>query len=122
MLQIQSVNNRTSQEYSKMVGSEGVGLPLVKSGDFAADYLLFGVGQKTTLHTHEGDHILIVHYGSGWLNYGSELHCLEKGTCYFVPGQTPHRITAGINGLGLFSVANKHRPVNSAERLDILED
>jgi len=116
MLQIKHI---TEGDYSPMAGSQGMGKPLVKNGRFAADFLSFDSDKETTLHTHPGDHVLIVHAGHGTLIFNGELHELTPGACYFVPGAVPHQIKAGQFGLSLYSVSNDHRPVDSVERLEI---
>ena len=106
----------------EMVASEAKGKLLVKDGLFAADMLKFEPGQKTSLHTHPGDHILFVVIGSGLLRYDGLLHELTQYTCYFVPGSTPHQVIAGDSGMYLLSISNNHKPVDSAERLKVVND
>jgi quercetin dioxygenase-like cupin family protein len=120
-LQIKNVNETHPKDYLQMHGSEGRGVPLVKSGFFAADHLKFDPDKKTSLHTHSGNHILIVDGGSGWLDFDGQSYDLTIGACYFVPGQVPHRIRASSNGLTLFAIANQHQAVNSEARLDVIE-
>ena len=122
MLQIASINNRQSNDYLPMSGSEGLGQPLVSNAGFGADYLLFGVEAKTSLHIHAADHILIIHQNTGWLEFDGQTYYLEPGICYLVPGMVPHRITAGINGLGLYAISNAHKCVDSVNRLEIISE
>jgi quercetin dioxygenase-like cupin family protein len=116
MLQIKHIS---AGDYSSMFGSQGLGKPLVQSGKFAADFLSFDGYQETSLHTHPGDHILIIYAGCGTLIFDGEPFELMPGTCYFVPGSVPHKIKANCLGLSLYSISNDHRPVNSANRLDL---
>lgn len=118
MLQIK--NYITATDWLPMVGSEAHGCPLVKDGNFAADMLRFNAHEKTNLHTHPGNHILFVVQGSGSLVFGNDIHPLTQGTCYFVPGATPHQVIAGEDGLYLLSIADNHQPVDSPKRLEVL--
>jgi mannose-6-phosphate isomerase-like protein (cupin superfamily) len=120
-LQIKNVSETHPSEYVSMHGSEGRGVPLVKSDGFAADHLKFGPDKNTSLHTHEGNHILIVDKGDGWLDFAGKSYDLASGSCYFVPGRVPHRIRASSNGLSLYSIADQHQAVNSEKRLEIIE-
>lgn len=120
MLQIKNYLDQVN--WSAMVGSQAQGLNLVKDGNFAADMLHFKANQKTSLHTHPGNHILFVVQGDGWLIFDNEKHDLITGTCYFVPGLIPHQVIAGSVGMYLLSVADNHQPVDSASRLEVLED
>lgn len=117
---MQVKNYLDADHWYEMHGSDAIGLPLVKKGDFAADMLNFAPNEKTSLHTHEGDHILFGVEGSGWIDCGNETELITKGTCYFIDGLQPHRVRAGSKGLYLLSVANKHQPVDSAKRLEII--
>lgn len=121
MLQIKNYKSANATDWLSMVGSEAIGLPLVKSESFAADMLDFGSQQKTSLHTHPGSHILFVVSGHGWLDYTDQSHDLEPGTCYFVPGSIAHRIRSSNWGLTLLSVSNDHRSVDSLERVSVLD-
>lgn len=118
MLQIKRYLD-ANDEWLNMVNSEAVGLPLVKDGSFAADMLKFERGQRTSKHTHPGNHILFVVDGGGWLVYGDESHVLSRGTCYFVPGQIPHQVIAD-EYMFMLSIANDHRPVDSPSRLEVI--
>lgn len=106
----------------EMIGSEAKGKELVKDDLFGADMLKFDANQKTSLHTHPGNHILFVVAGDGFLKYEGILHKLIQNTCYFVPGFVPHQVIAGESGMYLLSVSDKHRTVDSPERLKVVGD
>jgi quercetin dioxygenase-like cupin family protein len=105
-----------------MHGSQAHGLALVKQDNFAADMLHFLPNEKTSLHTHPGNHILYVVEGGGMLTYGDEKYPLVKGSCYLVPGITDHRVSADDRGMYLLSIADTHRSVESVERSNIIQD
>jgi mannose-6-phosphate isomerase-like protein (cupin superfamily) len=117
---MQIKNYLDADYWYQMYGSQAIGLPLVKKDGFAADMLNFAPNEKTSLHTHEGDHILFGVEGSGWIDCGDETQPIIKGTCYFIDGSQPHRVRAGNDGLFLLSIANKHQPVDSEKRLVII--
>lgn len=119
---MQIKNYLDSNQWFAMHGSEAVGTPLVKKGDFAADMLCFSPNQQTSLHTHEGDHILFAVEGTGWIDCGQETQPIQKRTCYFIEGSQPHRVRAGNEGLHLLSVANNHKPVDSVDRLEVISE
>ncbi len=68
---MQIKNYLDADYWYQMYGSQSVGLPLVKKDGFAADMLNFAPNEKTSLHTHEGDHILFGVEGSGWIDCGA---------------------------------------------------
>lgn len=119
-MQIKKYFETEDHEWLPMVGSEALGLPLVKQGNFAADMLKFEPYQQTSLHTHPGNHILFVVEGDGWLDYGDETLDLTTGTCYFVPGSTPHRVKSASIGMVLMSISDSHYPVDSSDRLEVI--
>ena len=119
---MQIKNYLNESEWLPMVGSDALGTALVKNGGFAADMLHFRPNDKTILHTHPGNHILFVANGAGWLKIGGTKYWLNKGDCYFVPGEIPHQVGANENHLFLLSVADDHRPVDSPDRLKGVKD
>jgi quercetin dioxygenase-like cupin family protein len=122
MLQVKNYLEAGWMEWKKMHGSQAHGLDLVKMDNFAADMLQFLPNEKTSLHTHPGNHVLFVVDGGGFLAYGDEEHVLTKGTCYLVPGATPHRVSANNQGMHLLSIADTHRSVDSEERVEIVKN
>lgn len=120
MLQIKNFQN--CDDWLPMFGSEALGMNLVKSGNFAADMLRFKPQERTSLHTHPGNHILFVVEGDGCLVFDGQLYELTKNTCYFVPGSTPHQVIGGDVGMFLMSIADSHRPVDSTERLTVVDE
>ena len=104
----------------QMHESDGTGKPLVKHGKFGADLVRFAAGEGVRMHTHEGAHILFCLKGEGWVDYGPEPRPLAPGLCYLVPSQQPHAIRADTDLL-LIAVGDDHRPVDSTERLTVVE-
>ncbi len=100
-----------------MHASDGTAWKLVKNGDFGADLIRFPAGGGVGMHTHPGDHILIVSSGTGWVLHGDDKTWLYPGACYLVPGSVPHAIQADTE-LTMVSVANKHVDAESSGRLD----
>lgn len=103
----------------QMVNSDATGLPLLKDGGFAADLIRFPAGGCVRPHVHPGGHMLFVVGGSGELEFGGERVGLQNGVAYYVPGATPHAIYAETE-LTLISVSDDHRPVDAAERLEMV--
>lgn len=121
MIQITNYKEEKKSDWLSMYGSEAVGLPLVKKGCFGADILHFTKGQKTTKHTHLGNHILFVVEGSGYLIVEDKKEELITGTCYLIEGEKPHLV--GTNSeMYLLSVGDNHFSLDSQERLIICEE
>lgn len=104
--------------WRKMHNSDACGIPLLLHGKFGMDVLTFPAGGCVKDHTHPGDHILIVMSGTGYVDYDGVAHKLSPNDCYLVPGGVRHGVRA-CTELRLLAIANDHRPVASAERLEL---
>ncbi len=104
----------------QMVASDATTRVLVEnaSGLFGADLLRFPAGGMVPMHTHVGDHILIVFCGLGELLCEREPICLQPGLIYLIPGNVPHQINATTE-LVLVAIGNDRRPPGSKERLSL---
>lgn len=56
------------------------------------------------------------------MEYDGIDHPLVPGDCYFVEGMVTHAIWAGDESLVLLAIGNKHIPVDSSERLELVPD
>jgi quercetin dioxygenase-like cupin family protein len=101
----------------KMCHSDGTGLPLLKLGKFGADVIRFAANEGVANHTHEGDHMLFVIKGTGFVEYNGTDHALHPGVCYLIPGHVDHAVKATTE-LVLIAVGNNHFPVDSEQRLE----
>lgn len=105
-----------------MHGSDAKGLPLLHDGNrFGADVIEFPPHGKVPDHTHTGAHFLFCIGGSGWVFVNNRPHQISVGDCYLIQSEEEHSVEAGRNGLRMIVVGNDHRPVDSAERLDVIE-
>ncbi len=100
----------------QMCNSDGTGIPLLKLHEFGADIIRFGPKEGVRNHTHEGDHILFVIKGEGFVEYDGTDHVLEPGLCYLIPGHIDHAIKATTE-LVLIAVGNNHEPLASEARM-----
>jgi len=103
----------------QMADSDGTAMPLVKLNEFGADLIRFAPGKRVGLHTHQGDHILVVVSGTGVLTFRGERHALYAGVVYLVPGSVPHAIDAETE-LSIIAVGNDHRDAGAEDRLEVV--
>ena len=103
-----------------MISSDGTALPLIsrQASGMGADLLHFGKNGGVPMHSHPGDHLLIVIAGSGVLNFYDEEHQITTGKIYWIPGGAPHAIRASSH-LTLISIANNHIAADRPERLTL---
>ena len=104
----------------QMLHSDATGLPLVSVDGFGADIIRFESGKGVTNHTHKGAHILFVLKGTGFVEYEGTDYPLQVGVVYMIPGNVDHAIKATTE-LVLIAVGNDHKPLDSEERLSVIE-
>ena len=92
-----------------MASSDGTARALLLYKKFGLDIIRFGAGKGVSTHTHEGDHILLVLKGEGFVEYNGVDHNLQPGMAYMLPGSVPHAIKA-TSEIVMLAIANDHRP------------
>lgn len=104
----------------KMCHSDGTGQPLFSYNGFGADIIRFAAHEGVKNHTHEGDHILFVIKGHGFVEYNGIEYAMQPGLCYLIEGEIDHAIKATTD-LVLIVVGNNHHPLDSEQRLTPIE-
>lgn len=108
----------------QMSKSDGTAIKLVylEESKFWADLIRFAPSEWVALHTHPGDHILLVTKGTGILTYEDRTYPMTPWMIYVVPGRVPHAIDASEDEeLVLMALGNNLIPAESPERLDLVE-
>lgn len=93
---------------------------LVTNGFLGADLLLVEPGGRFPLHTHPGDHLLLIVEGAGGVHFDGEDVPTAMGDLYLVAGGVPHSVYAGRHGQKILSIGAPHKPVDSAERMALV--
>ena len=104
----------------QMVHSTGTGDNLVSNGKLGVDIIQLDAGNKFTPHTHPGDHLLIIIGGEGTITYGGKVYKTKAGDLYMIEGRVPHAVGAITNHV-ILVVGSPHKPVNSPERMTLVE-
>jgi quercetin dioxygenase-like cupin family protein len=105
---------------SPMVHSTATGQGLVSNGFLGVDVIRLASGEGFAPHTHSGDHLLIVVGGKGTITYNGCVYPTEAGQVYLVEGSVPHAVGA-ITDHVILAVGAPHKPVDSAERMTLVE-
>ncbi len=116
-----SISVDASERPIRMVNSDGTGEELLSHHKFGADLIRFAAGKGVKKHVHIGDHILFVLSGTGTVTFYNEVHHLNPGMCYLIPGNAPHAIDATTD-LVLIAVGNDRAPVGSVERMELFNE
>jgi quercetin dioxygenase-like cupin family protein len=94
---------------------------LLTNGHLGADLLVVEPDSRFPLHTHPGDHLLLVITGTGGVFYGGEDVATRPGDLCLVPGGVPHSVYAGKRGQIIMAIGAPHTPVDSHERMAIVD-
>jgi quercetin dioxygenase-like cupin family protein len=70
---------------------------------------------------HPGDHLLLVVKGAGTVTFGGVVYPTRPGDLYMVDALTEHAVGAGSDGHWLLSFGAPHVPVDSPERMRVVE-
>jgi quercetin dioxygenase-like cupin family protein len=71
------LNISTAERPMKMSNSDGTGESLLSQNGFGTDIIRFAAGEGVQNHIHEGDHILFVLAGNGFVVYDGQPHELN---------------------------------------------
>lgn len=100
----------------QMANSDATGDPILSNGNFGCDIIRFDAGKGVPAHTHEGNHILLVLLGTGFVFYDQRPYALKAGYAYLIEGSVVHAIKATTE-LILMAIGDNHFPVDSQERM-----
>lgn len=107
----------------QMSKSDGTAIPLVylQESKFWADLIRFAPWEWVALHTHPGDHILLVTKWEWILTYWKNKHPMTPWMIYVVPGNIPHAIDASKDEeIVLMALWNNLIPAEDPDRLDLV--
>jgi quercetin dioxygenase-like cupin family protein len=93
--------------------------------EFGADTIEMQSGSAFPLHAHEGDHVLYIIRGRGFVHAGGVDHPVQAGDTIFVPAELPHGVRADGEGrrpLLFLAVGLPHKPVGAADRMRLVEE
>jgi quercetin dioxygenase-like cupin family protein len=106
-------------------GKAGVAGRSADGREFGADRIEMEPGTAFPLHTHEGDHILYVERGRGYVHVNGVDHRVGAGDTIFVPAHYPHGVQtdpACEEPFVFLAVGYPHRHVQARDRMTLVED
>lgn len=102
-------------------GAPALGVPLHTNGHLGADLLWVKAGDRFPVHTHPGDHLLLCLAGKGTISVGEQTYHVGPGDLYMVDGLIPHAVGAGDEDHILVAIGAPHKPVQSPERMQLVD-
>jgi quercetin dioxygenase-like cupin family protein len=93
---------------------------LFTNGHLGGDLLVVEPNSRFPLHTHPGDHLLLIVAGDGGVHFDGRDIPTGPGDLYMVDGGVPHSVYSGPQGQLILSVGAPHKPVDSDERMTVV--
>lgn len=106
----------------EVVGAPALGVPLLTNGHLGADLLCVGPDEAFPVHVHPGDHLLYIVEGWGTVYWGGQHYQTGPGMLCLIPADVEHGVTAGWRGQVIMAMGAPHKPVDSTERMQIVEE
>jgi quercetin dioxygenase-like cupin family protein len=87
------------------------------------DRIVMQPGSGFPLHTHEGDHLLVILAGAGSIHIDGVDYPLVEGDSIYVPAEYPHGVGGPTNGrpFELLAFGIPHHPIDSTSRMRVVE-
>lgn len=105
----------------KVAKSIATGERFFANGHLGVDMLYLPPNGRFPLHTHPGDHLLLILEGTGTVTYGGVVYPTQPGDLYMVPGAVEHAVGAGPDGHKILAFGAPHKPLDSDERMTVTD-
>jgi len=104
-----------------MHDTDATGKGLVTNGNLGADMIRVEAGHSFPMHTHPGDHLLIVVRGRGTVTIGGVVHPTAPGDVYMVPGLVEHSVGA-VEEHFILSIGSPHKALDAHDRMAVVPE
>jgi quercetin dioxygenase-like cupin family protein len=104
-------------------GKLGVAAPNAEGKELGIDLIEMEPGAAFPLHTHEGDHILYILAGRGYVHVDGVDHPARPGDTLFIPAAYPHGVKTDPTYRGRFvflAIGYPHRHLEATDRMAIV--
>lgn len=106
----------------KVLKSDATGRPLLTNGKLGVDMLYLPPGYAFPLHTHPGDHLLLIVQGTGTVTFDGETFDTSDGDLFMIEGGVPHAVGAKEGGQWLLAFGSPHKAVDAVDRMEVLDE
>jgi quercetin dioxygenase-like cupin family protein len=131
----QHLHNILTGEWVELVDEEGHPLPGIRGRvgaagmtlgqvELGADLIEMQPGSAFPLHTHEGDHLLYVVSGHGFVHIDGVDQPVTEGDTIFVPAEYPHGVLSDAEATDVFrllAVGHPHKHVGARDRMHMVD-
>lgn len=116
--------DETGQQLDGIAGANGVRGYTHAGIAIGLDRIVMQRGSAFPLHAHEGDHVLWVLSGNGWLRINGINYPLSEGDAVYVPADYPHGVLGPTvdTPLEILSFGVPHHRIQSLERMRLMPE
>lgn len=107
------------------ISGVGGGRGVTESGlTLGVDRILMRPGSSFPLHTHEGDHLLVILSGAGSIHVDGVDYRLVTGDSIYVPAEYPHGVGGPTDDrdFEILAFGIPHHPIDSTTRMRVVTD
>jgi quercetin dioxygenase-like cupin family protein len=118
-----SLRDETGRELAGIRGKRGVAAPNAEGRELGIDLIEMEPGAAFPLHTHEGDHILYILTGHGYVHVDGVDHPARAGDTLFIPAAYPHGVKTDPTFPRRFvflAVGYPHRHLEATDRMTLV--
>lgn len=102
-------------------GKIGAGATKVDGTDIGVDLIEMQPGSRFALHVHDGDHILYIESGIGFVHIDAVDRPVKKGDTVFIAGEYPHGVIgpplSETEPLVILAFGHPHKHVGAHDRM-----
>lgn len=118
------LRDETGRVLTGIRGCPGAYGTTVDGKTIGADLIEMAPGAAFAPHTHEGDHLLFVISGSGFVRIDGRDQRIRPGDSAFIAGAHPHAVRAATSSPGpltFLAVGVPHKHLSSPDRMTLVE-
>lgn len=120
-----SLFDESGKELPGIRGRIGVSALTAGHTEVGVDLIEMSPGSSFPLHTHDGDHILYIHSGTGSVHINGTDHPVGPGDSVFIPAEYPHGVRASHNStepLVFLAFGHPHKHLSATDRMHLVHE
>jgi len=101
-------------------GKRGVRAQKADGSYIGCDFIRMQPGSAFPMHTHEGDHVLYIVYGEGFVHIDGRDIAVRADHVIHIPAECPHRVWCAERSLMFAATGHPHIHVDAHDRMKSL--
>ena len=119
----QDLRNEHGEPLRGIRGLAGVAARTKGGMELGIDLIEMQPGAAFAVHTHQGDHILLIMEGRGTVNIDDNKYGVVPGDTVFIPAELPHNVTAFGSSqtmLRFVAIGHPHKALVASDRMQVV--